>query len=42
MSTNVSILCLVDLIGAAIAFVFVAIIACVFDPIEDRLLATFS
>jgi hypothetical protein len=31
-----------DMIGAVIAFVFVAIVACVFDPIVDALLAIFS
>jgi hypothetical protein len=32
----------VDVIGAAIAFVFIAIIAYVFDPIADALFASFS
>ena len=32
----------VDMIGAAIAFVFIAIIACAFDPITDAVSAIFS
>ena len=42
MNVNGMIQGCVDMIGAAIAFVFIAIIAYVFDPIEDTLLATFS
>jgi hypothetical protein len=42
MNLNVTIQGGLDMIGAIIAFVFVAIIACVFDPIADALFASFS
>jgi hypothetical protein len=37
MNVNVTIQGGLDMIGAAISFVFIAMIACVFDPIEDTL-----
>ena len=42
MNVNGMIQGCVNLIGAAIAFVFIAIIACVFDPTADALSAIFS
>jgi len=42
MNVNGMIQGCVDMIGAAIAFVFIAIIACAFDPIADTLSVILS